>query len=50
MTDLHVCQTWHVCDMPRIDKQISSTFVASLEVSVGAVREILRIAHANVRL
>ena len=48
---LHVCQTWHHgCDMPRIDKQISSTFVASLEVSVGAVREILRIAHANVRL
>ena len=37
----------HVCEIPRIDKQISSTFVASLEVSVGAVREISRIAHVK---
>ena len=31
-----ICQTWHhVCEIPGIDKEISSTFVASLEVSVG---------------
>ena len=40
-----ICQTWHhVCEIPGIDKEISSTFVASLEVSVGAVREISRLA------
>ena len=40
-----LCHTWHhVCEIPGIDKQIASTFVAFLEVSVGAVREISRIA------
>ena len=49
--NLHVSQTWHhVFDVPRIDKQISSTFVSSFSVSVGALCESLRIAYANVRL
>ena len=43
-----ICHRWHhVFEMPRSDKQTSSTFVASLEVSVGAVREISRIAHVK---
>jgi hypothetical protein len=36
--------TLNVCEILGIDKEISSTFVAFLEVSVGTVREIPRIA------
>ena len=47
---INICSIFFGCDIPGIDKQISSTFVASFSVSVGALCENLRIAHANVRL
>ena len=41
---IYLICTLNVCKMLGIDKRISSTFVAFLEVSVGAVHEISRIA------